>query len=243
MRLLSHFKKDGLTERLEKIKMGDQEERDRVINEYIPFIIKNVSNQTNRYIETENSEEYSIGIEAFNEAIDKYEFSRGSFIGFAEIVIKNKIIDYNRKSIKHKNTFVMSELEDKEAYAIQKRLSTEDFTETFELKSEMRDLEKELEKFDITLNDLVNESPKHINTRMNALRIARYIASNESLKQGLMKKKVLPSKKLIQKLGVTKKILKRSKKFIISIVIILDSDLEQLKEYISEIEGGVTNDV
>lgn len=83
-RLFDVLKKDSLTKRLKKVKQGDEEEREKIIQEYIPFIIKTISDKMNRYIESENSEEYSIGMEAFNEAIDKYDFSRGSFITFAD---------------------------------------------------------------------------------------------------------------------------------------------------------------
>ena len=88
MRLLEIFRSDSIVSRLDKAKAGDSLEREKLIQEYIPFIIKTVSNKINRYIESENSEEYSIGLMAFNEAIEKYEKTKGSFIAFAELVIK-----------------------------------------------------------------------------------------------------------------------------------------------------------
>ncbi len=72
------FKKESLENKLSNIKNGDEEERERLIKDYLPFIIKTVSNKINRYIETENSPEYIIGLEAFNEAIDKYDFPKAS---------------------------------------------------------------------------------------------------------------------------------------------------------------------
>ncbi|MGE5632984.1 MAG: hypothetical protein ACM3TR_18095 [Caulobacteraceae bacterium] len=45
---------------------GDKREHEKLTEEYMPFIIKAVSSRTNRYIETENSEEFMVGFEAFD---------------------------------------------------------------------------------------------------------------------------------------------------------------------------------
>lgn len=236
---MDFFKRDSLTKRLEKVKKGDTEEREKMIEEYIPFIIKTVSDQLNRYIEAENSEELSIAIEAFNEAIDKYEKDRGNFISFAQLVIKNRIIDDLRKKNKHKKAIPISQFEEEDKDQLQKYFSIEDFTKNFTLRAEIKEFEKKLNNFQIGFSDLVEEAPKHIDTRANAIRVAKYIADDEGLKEELFRKKRLPSKKLIDGLGTSLKILKRSRKFIIATVIILEGDFEKLKSYIGSSQGGV----
>jgi len=71
----------------------DELKRNQFITDYVPFILKTVSDQLKRYVETENSEEYSVGLLGFNEAIDKYESSKGSFLSFAKLVIQSRIKD------------------------------------------------------------------------------------------------------------------------------------------------------
>lgn len=242
-RLFDVLKKDSLTKRLKKVKQGDEEEREKIIQEYIPFIIKTISDKMNRYIESENSEEYCIGMEAFNEAIDKYDFSRGSFITFAEMVIKSRITDYLRKMKSHHAMIPISQCQEEERHKIESCFRMEDFTETFALKDEIKQLEEKLKSFGIHFSDLVKEAPKHKDTRINGIRIASHIVSNERLMEEFMRKKSLPSSKLIQELNVTAKILKRSRKFIIATVLILGSDLEILKNYIGQTEGGAINDL
>lgn len=61
-----------LEERVKLIQEGNQHERNQLIKEYIPFIQKHISQQLGKYIDTKNSDLYSIGLMAFNEAIDKY---------------------------------------------------------------------------------------------------------------------------------------------------------------------------
>lgn len=238
-RLFGFFRKEPITRRLEKITKGDIEEREKFIEEYIPFIIKTISDKMNKYIESENSEEYTIGMEAFNHAIDQYEASKGTFIGFAEVVIKNRIIDYLRTMSKHRKTIPISQFDEDEKNKIQNQFCVEDFTNSLALKDEIEEFEGKLKPFQITFSDLVKDAPKHRDTRINGIRIANHIAKNIELKEALLRKKTLPSTKLIKELGVTAKILKRSRKFIIATVLILDSDLEELKVYLSQTQGGV----
>ena len=84
---------------LQKIKSGDRLLKDRFISDYQPFIIKSVSQiLNNKYIDIENSEEYSVGLIAFNEAIEKYDVNKGkNFMKFAELVIRRRMVDYFRK--------------------------------------------------------------------------------------------------------------------------------------------------
>lgn len=240
-RLINFFKKDSLTNRLDKIKQGNKEERENLIQEYIPFIIKTVSSKTNRYIESENSEEFSIGLEAFNQAIDKYDKDKGAFIAFAELVIQSRITDYMRQTKKFNTTIPISQFEEEESYILEESLRTEDFSKEYELKDEIEEFEQSLKEFDISFSDLVKEAPKHKDTRLNAMSIARYISENHGLKEELMRKKTLPGSKLIKELDITLKVLKRSRKFIIAAVLIYDSDLDILKQYISNLEGGAAD--
>ena len=55
---------------------------DKLIQDYMAFIVKTVSSITGRYVSVENDDELSIALIAFKEAIDKYEESRGSFSAF-----------------------------------------------------------------------------------------------------------------------------------------------------------------
>ncbi|WP_099192435.1 RNA polymerase sigma-I factor [Tepidibacter mesophilus] len=237
--LLKIFKKNSLVKRLDRIKMGDKLEREKIIEEYIPFIIKTVSSVTNRYIESENSEEYSVGLEGFNEAIDKYESKYGNFISFAKLVISSRTKDYLRKIKKDSKVISINQFPKEEQEKIYNNLKTKDFVEASILKEEIKTFENKLSDFDITFNDLLNEAPKHKDTRMNAINIAKYIFENDSIKMELMTKKRIPNSKIIKDLNVTQKILKRSRKFIIATVLILEGDSDLLKSYITLDEEGV----
>lgn len=237
--LLKIFKKNPLVKRLDRIKAGDKLEREKIIEEYLPFIIKTVSSVTNRYIESENSEEYSVGLEAFNEAINKYESKSGNFISFAKIVISSRTKDYLRKIKKDSKVISINQFLKEEQENIYNDLATEDFVDKVIVKEEIKTFENKLNSFDITLDDLLNETPKHKDTRINAIIIAKHISENDSIKMELMTKKRIPTSKIIKELNVTQKILKRSRKFIIATVLILESDSDFLKSYITLDKEGV----
>ena len=65
-----------LNDMLKQVKNGDILLREKLIADYQPFIIKTVSQFMGKYIEIENSEEFSIGLITFNEAIDCFDESK-----------------------------------------------------------------------------------------------------------------------------------------------------------------------
>ena len=237
-KLLKLFqRKNTLEERVKEIQAGNVEDRNQLIKEYVPFIKKSASQQLERYINIENDDVYSVSLMAFNEAIDKYNEDKGSFLSFASMVIKSRIIDQLRKESKNP-TIVLSSLENSDDLDhLENIVAVESFESNIEAKEDMNLLIKRMAGFNVTLDDLVNEAPKHLDTRLMALKIGKYVFENEGLRERLIRTQNLPSNELVEQLQVSKKILQRSRKFIIAIVLILDSNLDTLKYYISQIEG------
>lgn len=235
--LLKIFKrrKTSIEDRLKIIKEGNEGEREKLISDYTPFIIKTITKVTNRYIELENDNEYSIGLEAFSEAIDRYEFGKGTFIKYAETVIRSRILDYMRK-LQKSNNMVSIDEKMEGGYQIENDLRENDFTDAYDMKDQILKFKLKLQKFGITIDELVKESPKHMDTRLNAIHIAKTIVENEEIKEEFYRKKVLPGKKIMAKIKVTRKILKGNRKFIIGTVLIMDSNLDLLKDYICQVE-------
>lgn len=222
---------NSVDKRLEAIKRGDLEERNKLIEDYIPFIIKTVSKQLNRYIETENSDEFSIGLIAFNEAIEKYNSGKGVFFKFAELVISNRIKDNLRKKQQ-----VLSEISlDDCSENVLKHLDSVSFNSDEDsriLREEIKQYEMELSKFNITLEGLVEDTPKHKDTRENAMVLSELISKDKPLVEEIYSKRRLPISKIALKFRTTVKIIKRSRKYIISIVVIFTGGFTQLKYWV-----------
>ena len=77
---------------------GNDLMRDTLLKNYTPFILNVASSACNRYLKMGEDDEASIGLLAFNEAIDKYSPDKGAkFLTFAEVVIKRRLTDFFRK--------------------------------------------------------------------------------------------------------------------------------------------------
>ena len=75
---------------------NDLQKADDLIRDYIPFIRSEASRCTSRLC-TEQDDEYSIAMIAFHEAILGYERNRGTFLSYASMLIRSRIIDFQRK--------------------------------------------------------------------------------------------------------------------------------------------------
>src|SRR4051794_2466364 len=88
--------KGSLEDKVLLIQQGELTLQNELIHSYKPFIAKTVSSVCKRYIH-ESDDEFSIGLIAFNEAIQKYNPEKGSsLISFSEVLIKRRVIDYIR---------------------------------------------------------------------------------------------------------------------------------------------------
>lgn len=208
----------------------DLRQKDKLITEYMPFIIKVVADYTKRYVELENSEELSIALEAINLALDKYDEERGSFCSYAKKVIVNKLIDEARKRPK----VIKLEFQDSDVGAY------EDFENSTLLKNEIHHYEKCLKDFDIGFEELVEKSPKHQSTRMNVLELGIRISRNQEMVDKIFKAKRLPITEISASFDVTKKILKSHKSFIVAIVIAYSQNFNSVTEWIeTALEGSI----
>lgn len=201
-----------------------------LIEDYMAFIVKTISSITGRYVSIENDDELSIALIAFKEAVDKYEENRGSFSSFAKLVISSRVKNYLIKENKHNNTQSIEAL--KENGIDVTEVAEKEVESSDELASEINKLREEIETFGFTFEDLVDEAPKHEDTRRNAISISEKVSKEKSLTTFMYEKRRLPIKQISVKFSVTEKVIKRSKKFIISVVIIIDKNFRNLKLWI-----------
>lgn len=226
---------------LQKIQSGDKLLKDRFISDYRPFIIKSVSQiLNNKYIDIENSEEYSVGLIAFNEAIEKYdEEKKCSFKKFSYQVMQRRLIDYRRKNEKNSKVYPFSYFEGDESYDFEYKYLAEKHTDhfyNFEIREEFASFIDKMKDFGITMDDLMKNMPKHRDSRKNCAKIAKLIAEDEKLVEKLNKKKTIPFRDIANHVEVSQRTVERNRKYIIALVLILVSDLDIIKNYIKNLE-------
>ncbi|MGL5347889.1 MAG: RNA polymerase subunit sigma [Peptostreptococcaceae bacterium] len=201
-----------------------------LIESHMPFIINTISKLTNKYVSIENDEELSVALLAFNEAVNKYSDERGPFLPFAKLVITSRLKNYFKKENKN---YVSVSLENLEEEGIQISEEIKNPVDNKDLLiDEIEKLKEEIDMFGFNLEDLVDEAPKHSDTRKRAINISENISEDENLTSFMYSKKRLPIKQISLKYSVTEKIIKGSKKFITTGVIIFYKNFRNLKLWI-----------
>lgn len=245
--ILNKFRQNSepIKDTLKKIKSGDNLLRERFIEDYKPFVIKVVSKTTFKYVDLQNSEEFSIGLIAFNEAIECYNESKNSnFFTFAQTVIKRRLIDYKRRNDKNSNVYPLTYFDNDEnegKNSFEEKYFKVDASTQFdniEIKEEITMFTKRLSEYGITLNDLVESTPKHMDSKRLSIKIARVLSQNKDLFEKLDKKKKIPMVDLLKLVDVNPKTIERNRKFIIAVCFILNSNLEILQGYVKNVEKG-----
>lgn len=232
-----------------QVQQGQESLREGTIKKYIPFILKAASRTCKRYVRYGVDDEVSIALMAFNEAITKYDTNQnGSFFSFAENVIRRRIIDYFRKNKTYSKEIPLSlitEEHSEQEYSVLFDKMTWEKVKELHFEEEINDMrrqeilayQRKLGEYGITLNELVQISPKHHDARCTAFKIAKIICHDENLLTYLQTKKALPLKDLEEKVAVSRKTMERQRKYIIALSIIMMNRFYFLEEYLNGLKG------
>ncbi|WP_085992828.1 RNA polymerase sigma factor SigI [Oceanobacillus senegalensis] len=236
--MINSLEDKPLEEMIISAQNGDISVLNHLLRTYQPFIAKCVSEVCKRYINPRTDDEFSIGLSAFNEAINSYSPEKGSsFLPFAKLVIKRKIIDYIRanqrgiKAVSLDETYDDVQMEN----PMEIRIAKEKYRErqdVLKLTEEIFDFKQKLSEFKLSFEELTKVSPKHRDARDSAVRVARVLYEEENLREYVFKKKKIPMKHLANKVDVSKKTLERNRKFILAIFIVLSEEFIYLKDYL-----------
>lgn len=220
---------------MENEKIIEPQATEEFIEKHIPFIISCISKFTGRYVSIENDDEYSIGMMAFVEAIEKYKESRGDFYAFSRLVIESRLKNFFEKENKHiknksiedykeRGTDLVDNLED---------YDKDDLNREFTI-NEIKKLKEEIDDFGFGFEELANEAPKHKDTREKAIDISEKSSREKDITDFMFVKKRLPIKNMSDRFDVSEKVIRKSKLFIITVIIILFRGYRNLKLWIKK---------
>jgi len=230
----------GLTQGLmAEARRGNAQARETLLRRYQPFVLRVAGQVTRRRVDPARDDEFSVGLAAFNEAIDHYDDDRGgSFFAFAEQVIRRRLVDHYRKERTARREVPWSSVDDpvqgpsclpevREAV-----LAHRAETEAGERREEVLRYRELLRHYGVRLPDLVRAGPRHADTRRSALRAARTLAEDPVLAAALRQRRVVPMRLLAERSGMKRKTLERHRRYILAAALILLEDLPYLKSYL-----------
>jgi RNA polymerase sigma factor len=218
-----------------KIKNGNRSAREKLVEEYKPFVLKTANQFCKRALEWGRDDELSIGLIAFNSAIDTFDQNRQIlFLPYCRVVIVNRLKDHFRKESRYRN---LNALDDENLFLESQTVWDNYVNRTIEdeRREELEQFEKILADFSIDFEDLVEVSPRHRDYRLTLFKVAGRLVQIESLMEYLVSKKQLPLNELEKASGVNRKTLERGRKFIIASALILSKPDEfvYLRSYIN----------
>lgn len=225
-KILNLKKNTGINDLVAKAKTQENL-KELLIVRYIPFIKKTISQVSGRYI-TKEDDEHSIGLIAFNEAIDAFDEEKGgSFFSFAGLIIRRRVIDYYRKEKMNQRETNIDSIEHIDPKAV-----IEEVENRIQTRKDIEDYSKILADFNIRFSDLVRNSPGNRRARENAIRAVQSLLEDGEMVKYLLKRKALPLKQLEIKCNVSRKTLERQRKYIIAVAIIHIYSFESLLEFV-----------
>lgn len=199
---------------------SDPKKLERFISDNEPFIMNCATHFAKKYV-SKQDDLWSVALDAFYHAIQKYELDRGGFFPFAELVIERRLIDYVRSQAKYRHEIQTDTFE---PYKLFKN-------EQDDLKYEIEAIEQVLSAYGFTFMELSKCSPKSKKTKCVCANAVTYLLNDIALIGSMSRTGQLPIKNIEKDLKIPRKILERHRKYIIAAVEILHGDYPYLSEY------------
>ncbi|MBO6113256.1 MAG: hypothetical protein J6P45_09450 [Lachnospiraceae bacterium] len=225
----------------------DAAKRESFLSESETHILRLASRILKKSID-KSDDEYSIALIATSEALDGYEPGKGDFWGYAAFVIKSRLYDMYRKEGRHMPEVSVSpdtfsgELEEDDAQSelklkIRDKLSDSGSFSENPVKDEIEALRAELDHYGISFFD-IDKSPRTASTRNACARIIRAVFLPPPLVKALKKTGLFPAKDVMEREKVSRKLIDKYRKYLITATLILDGDYPILTEYVRFLKPG-----
>ncbi len=213
--------------------------QEKLIKQQEFYILKCASKVCHRYI-TKSDDEWSISMMAFSQAINSYHLDKGSFLTFAELVIKRRVIDYLKSQNKYQSEvsvdpFVFDVPSEEDADNVQIRIAVADQVSkqgNDDIKLEIEEANHVLSTYGFSFFDLALCSPHAAKTKKACAAAVKYMLQNPILISELKDSKQLSLKLIEKNTHVPRKVLERHRKYIIAAIEILSGGYPYLADYL-----------
>ncbi|QSX09154.1 hypothetical protein J0B03_03535 [Alkalibacter rhizosphaerae] len=206
----------------------NKEKLEQLIREWEFFILKSAVRVSKKYV-SKQDEEWSVALEAFMEAVQRYDMDKGAFLPFARRMIHHRLVDHFRKQGRSGSELPLESLD-------RLRVYKPDPTSR-DLRDEIDALTQVLQLYGLDFADLAKASPKSDKTVKACKKILFFLTSHPELTELIKDSKLLPLKEIEKNTGVPRKTIERHRKYLIAAMEILTGDYPYLAAYIPR-DGG-----
>jgi RNA polymerase sigma factor len=212
-----------------------------LINRYENFILKCASSAARAYV-SKSDDEWSIALSAFTEAIKNYSADKGSFLSFAELVIRRRMIDYIRSKSRYAPEISVNpslfdtDSKDEEEGSIRSEIAKKvSLVEDNGIKLEITLINEVFSDYGFSFMDLAQCSPKSRKTKKACAKAVAYLIKTPILTSEIKIKKQLPLNIIEKNTKIPRKLLERHRKYIIAALEIMTGEYPNLAGYMEYI--------
>ena len=222
----------------------DMEAADRLISAYIPFIRSETAKFLKRPPVEGQDDELSIAMIAFHEAVRSYSRLRGSFIKYAAVVIKSRLIDYRRRESRHEGVISLHTASGEKEQPLEETLTDGvDHGETIAVRDatrkEIEELSRQMKEFGVSFSDVAEHCPQQERTLTACRKALEYAREDGEILDILLRTKRLPVTQLARGSGVERKTLERHRKYMIALLLIYTNGYEMIRGHLGRrVKGG-----
>jgi RNA polymerase sigma factor len=192
---------------------AEDEARSEFIGQHREFIRRAASLHCGRPLTWGRDEELSIAMLAFDTALSSYSAERGAkFETFATLVIKRRLIDYQRRQARNQETPV--------AEIPSGALGRDQVFDRLERAWELEEFEHMVGAYSISFKHLKNESPRHKRVRERLLEAVTNIIGKPQLHKAILESGRLPLEELCQLTGETRKALAKRRRYLLAALLV-----------------------
>ena len=233
--------------RIVKAVYGAKENTDKaddLIRSYLPFIRSEATKFMGRLC-TDQDDELSIAMLAFYEAIMGYE---GSFLSYAALLIKSRLIDYTREEVRHQGHISLDEeYGEGDDRSLADTLADdcdyyEESAHREATRQEIEELSAAMASFGVSFADVADNCLKQERTLEACAKAIRYAGENRQLLHEFLRARKLPLGQLVRGSGVERKTLERHRKYVLAMLLIQTNGYEIIRRHLYRVlktKGGI----
>ena len=224
---------------------GDSLAADELVRKYMPFIQSETAKCIRRGVD-DSDDELAIAMLAFHEAVLAYERLRGAFLAFASRAIRSRIIDHQRRELRHRGQLRLEDTEGDDDRELAEKLDTGtdpigDHTDRTAARQEIAHFALGLSEFGLTLTDIADNCPKQARTLAACHRALNWAKGDPALLEQTVRTKKLPIAALAAGAGVERKTLERHRKYMMALILAYTNGFEIIRGHLGQmaiVKGG-----
>ncbi len=222
----------------------DSHKADELISAYMPFI----KSETSRFLKRpplESDDELSIAMFAFYEAIRNYSKLKGSFLKFAALQIKNRLIDNYRREKRNSGQISLESTDDDNNELVDSIQDSHNHYEENEMREatqhEIDELSAQMLDFGVSMSDVADNSPRQQRTLEICQKAVFYARNNPEILEEFLRTKRVPLAKLAEGADVERKSLERHRRYLVAVLLICTNGYEIMRGHIMQVLKGREN--